>query len=81
MNEWKFQMRRRKRGVHCTTGPGYRDAAGVFHYGGRLCGCGVRQPPSKGKKTRIVKRTMARELARTVRAMRAMDSLEETDRG
>lgn len=67
MNEWKFQMRRRKRGVHCTTGPGYRDVDGVFHYGGRLCGCGYRQPPSKGEKMRIVKRTMARDLEKELR--------------
>jgi hypothetical protein len=52
MNEYKYQLRRKKRGQHC-----------LIH-GSGLCGCGHRTPPSKKKKTRIVKRTLQQSLRR-----------------
>jgi len=68
MNEWKFQMRRRKRGLHCLIC--YKvarknPATGKMDHGS-LCGCGIREDPPKAKKTRIVKRALARQLSREV---------------
>lgn len=60
MDDYKYEMRRKKRGGHCVFG--YIDANGV----GRscLCGCGFRSPPSKKHKRRIVKRTLKENLIR-----------------
>ncbi len=60
MDEWKFQQRRRKRGLHCLVHCVTAD--GVHH--GKLCGCGGRTPPSKRKRARIIKRELARQARR-----------------
>lgn len=49
MDDYKYQMRRKKRGRQCLI-----DKGG----GSSLCGCGSREPPSKKHKTRIVKRAL-----------------------
>ena len=58
MNEWKYQLKRRKREDRCLIN--YVDSEGKYH--SRLCGCGYHAPPSKRKKVRIVKRILARQL-------------------
>jgi len=58
MNEWKFQLRRKKRGEHCLV-HGIDNEGNHF---GSLCGCGNRTPPSKKYKNRIIKRFLNREL-------------------
>lgn len=57
MDDYKFEQRKKKRGIHCAFG--FIDQDGV----GRscLCGCGSRTPPSKKHKARIVKRTLKRQ--------------------
>lgn len=57
MNEYKFQMRRKKRGDHCLA---------TWRPEGGLCGCGGRNPPLKKHKTRIVKRTLANQLRKEI---------------
>ncbi len=48
MNEYKYESRKKKRGMHCLiTGP---------H--GRICGCGHRTPVNKKYKTRIIRRAL-----------------------
>jgi hypothetical protein len=64
VNEWKYQMRRRKRGEHCAFW-GTNQIDGTLYT--VLCGCGNRTPPPKSKKTRIVKRELARQLADEIR--------------
>lgn len=58
MNEYKYQMRRKKRGQHCLIQ--YQGESARECGWGMLCGCGCRTPPSKRKKTRIVKRALQR---------------------
>jgi hypothetical protein len=52
MNEYKYEMRKKKRGMHCLS-----HACG-------LCGCGHREPPSKQHKKRIVRRALKSKLLR-----------------
>jgi hypothetical protein len=66
MNEWKYQMWRKKRGEHCAV-PRLPMADNRPH--SSLCGCGTRTPPPKNKKTRIVKRTMARQLQQEIEGL------------
>ncbi len=49
MDDYKFEMRKEKRGLHCLIN---------FGNGGMLCGCGCRDRPTKKQKTRIVKRAL-----------------------
>ena len=48
MDDYKYEMRKKKRGLHC-----------LSHVCG-LCGCGYREPPTKKQKRRIVKRALKR---------------------
>lgn len=63
MNEWAYQMRRRKREDRCLIN-------------GRLCGCGYHRPPSKKAKRRIVKRIMARKLHKEMAGWRLNAQLQ-----
>jgi len=67
VNDWLYEQRHRKRHQACllVTRDLYRP--GVWH--GYLCGCGCMTPPSKAKKTRIIKRTLKRQLERELRNM------------
>lgn len=53
MNEYKYQLRLRKRGGHCLINGGSW---------GKICGCGGRTPPTKQQKNRIVRRALKRLL-------------------
>jgi hypothetical protein len=59
VNEWKYQMRRKKRGEFCLINMGTY---------GKLCGCGHRTDPPKREKTRIVKRALRRQLSKDLAA-------------
>ncbi len=58
MDEYRFQQRRKKRGLQCLVCKQRTD--GTFATG--LCGCGHRTPPSKSHKKRIVRRALERLL-------------------
>jgi hypothetical protein len=62
MDIYKYQQRRKKRGLHCCFG--IIDQDGVPR--GRLCGCGFRDEPSKKHKARIVKRTLKEDFQREI---------------
>lgn len=55
MNGYKYQQRRRKRGLHCLIVSGPHAV---------ICGCGGRQPPFKREKIRMIRRALDRELRR-----------------
>lgn len=57
-NEYKYQQRRRKRGLHCLVGPSACDNYST----GCLCGCGNRTPPGKKHKRRIIRRHLKNEI-------------------
>ncbi len=58
VGDYKYQMRRRRRGLHCLIN------GGTY---GKLCGCGHREPPGKKDKTRVVRRILNRELQQRLR--------------
>ena len=58
MDDYKFEMRRKKRGDHCVIA--YTDENRVGK--SCLCGCGTRIPPHIKHKRRIIKRKLDRDL-------------------
>lgn len=58
MNEWKFQQRLKKRGDWCLMNGIKLDGTPY----GCLCGCGLRNLPTKKYKTRIIKRELQNQL-------------------
>ena len=73
-NEWRYQRRRRVRGIHCTF-VHIDPNTGVPH--GVLCGCGYREPPSRKKKDRIIKRELAKQLDTTIQSRNFDDAYND----
>ena len=68
MNEWKFQLRRKKRGDRCLIYGLYTVTNKPW---GSLCGCVT--PPPKRKKTHIVKRALQRQLLKELQQQAKKD--------
>lgn len=67
MNDYKFEMRRKKRGEFCLIDKCQFDgdySRGRSRRG--LCGCGTRTPPSKNEKNRLIRRALQRQLRDTI---------------
>jgi len=58
MDIYKYEQRRKKRGLQCLVNHG------TYGY---LCGCGSREKPSKKHKNRIVKRALDADLKRIIK--------------
>lgn len=63
MDDYKYEQRKRKRGIQCTLAI-HNHITNSWQTG--LCGCGWRGEPGKKHKARIVKRALKKQVEKTI---------------
>lgn len=64
MDDYKFQQRRKKRGIHCLCCTDAKNPDGTIQHISFLCGCGSRTPPDKQQKKKIVRNALKEDFRR-----------------